>query len=268
MLRAGIRRVFAHWQLLPLMDNLHFHLSALRYMRSNRRFLAAHPDFAFPPARMLHETYRLDYSDYAVDGEETARELIDRCRPFLSRVPIDVLEWGCGVARLTRHLPPMPDVRSVTGVDVNPRMINWARAHIPGVAFHEIGHKPPTPFVGESFDLVLAVSVFTHIPAEAQSEWFEEIRRVLRPGGLFLFTTQGRFFRSKLTLRERSIFDKHGYLTRDYPQMGHRMMSTFQEAGFVSRLLQGRFDLLDYVDGSNDHAAAGGPDLWLVRRHG
>jgi SAM-dependent methyltransferase len=250
------------------MDNLHFHLSALRYMRSNRRFLAAHPDFALPPGRLLHETYRLDYSAYAQDGEETARELLYRCRPFLSRVPFDVLEWGCGVARLTRHLPKHPDVGAVTGTDVNAGMIAWNQKHILGVRFHEIDHDPPMSLSGEVVDLVLAVSVLTHIPGDIQYEWFQEIRRMLRPGGLFLFTTHGRAFLSRLTATERLSLLNDGFLTRDYAQRGHRMMSTYHDPDFVKRLFHDGFDLLDFADGSLDRRAAGGQDLWLVRRHG
>jgi SAM-dependent methyltransferase len=268
MFRADIRRVFAQWHVLPLMDSLHFHLSALRYMRSNRRFLATRADFALPPDRQLHETYRLDYAAYAEDGLATAKELMERCRPHLRRVPLDVLEWGCGVARLTRHLSKLPDVRSVTGADVNTGMIGWNIGNIPEVEFHEISHEPPTPFVGEGFDLVMAVSVFTHIPGGSHDEWMEEIRRILRPGGLFLFTTQGMGFMSKLSQRERAHLLKHGYLTRDYPQRGHRMMSTFHDPGFVVDLLNGRFEILNFSDGAVDRDAAGGQDLWLVRRHG
>jgi SAM-dependent methyltransferase len=268
MLRAGIRKVFAHWQLLPLMDNLHFHLSVLRYMRSNRQFLAAHPDFTLPPGRLLHETYRLDYSAYANDGLATAKEMMGRCRVHLTGLPVDVLDWGCGVARITRHLSTLPDVRSVTGVDVNPDMTAWNRKHIPGIDFLDIGHEPPMPFSGERFDLVLAVSVFTHIPAGSHDPWMQEVRRILRPGGIFLFTTQGRAFRSRLSLTERERLQTQGCLTREYPQRGHRMMSTFHDPAFVSGLLKGRFEALNFSDGSLDREAAGGQDLWLVRRQG
>lgn len=265
MLRAVIRCVFSQIRALPLMDRLHFHLSALFYRRRNLSFLAARPDFTLPPARLLHETYRLDYSAYAVDGEETAKELFERCRPFLTRVPADVLEWGCGVARLTRHLAMLPDVGTLTGADVNAEMISWNRRHIKGVVFFDVDHEPPMAFSAESFNLVLAVSVLTHIPGNRHEFWLEEIRRILRPGGILLFTTQGRAFRSKLSHREKQNLEKDGYLTRDYPQRGHRMMSTFQNPAHVSGLLSGRFEMLSFTDGAEDRAAAGGQDLWLVR---
>ena len=266
MFRAVVRGIFARMEALPLMDSLHFHLSALRYRERNRRFRSARPDFTVPPARFLHETYRLDYSAYAQDGEETVHELFERCCPFLSNAPIDVLEWGCGVARLTRHMPSMPGVASVTGADVNTDMIRWNQGHITGVRFHSIGQEPPTDLEPQSFDLVIGVSVLTHIPGGDHPAWMEEVWRILRPGGLFLFTTQGRAFLAKLGVGERSRFQQEGFVTRDYPRKGHRMMSTFQDPGHVRSLLQGRFELLESIDGAEDRGAAGGQDLWLVRK--
>jgi SAM-dependent methyltransferase len=268
MLRAVIRGVFSRLRALPLMDSLHFHLSTLRYQAKNRRFLAARPDFALPPDRFLQETYRLDYSAYEQDGQETVHELFARCRPFLSDASIDVLEWGCGVARLTRHLPSLPGVKSVTGVDVNGDMIRWNQRHISGVRFLAIGHESPTALESQAFDLVMAVSVLTHIPGGEHLAWFEEIWRLLRPGGLFLFTTHGRAFLSKLGSGERSRLQDEGFVTRDYPRKGHRMMSTFQEPRHVRGLLQGRFQVLESVDGAEDRGAAGRHDLWLVRKVG
>ena len=265
MVRAGIRSIFKGLGALSVFDSLHFHLSSVRYGMRNRRFVAARPDFALPPDRLLHETYRLDYSAYAVDGEDTARELIDRCRPFLPRVPIDVLEWGCGVARITRHLPMLPDVASVTGVDVNNSMTAWNREHIRGVDFLDIGHEPPMPFEAEVFDLVLAVSVLTHIPGGEHAAWMDEVRRVLRPGGLFLFTTQGGGYLPKLTVKEAARLRKAGSLTREHSQRGHRLVSTFQLVSHVEGLLRNRFDPLVFMDGAKAPAAAGGQDLWLVR---
>ena len=265
MLKATIRGIFTQLGALPLMDDLHLHLSRIRYLRRNYAFRAARPDFQLPPDALLHETYRLDYRAYERDGFETAAELLDRCRPFLPNTGIDILEWGCGVSRITRHLPSLSNVRSVAGADVNREMIDWNRRHVEGVEFHEIGHTPPMSFQEESFDLVLAVSVLTHIPGDEQAAWMEEIRRILRPGGVFLFTTQGSAFLSKLTRKERRRLMIEGHVTRGYRQPGHRMVSTFESKGYVDGFLQGRFVTLDFADGDKDRGAAGGQDLWIVR---
>jgi SAM-dependent methyltransferase len=49
------------------------------------------------------------------------------------------------------------------------------------------GHEPPLPFESEKFDLVYAVSVFTHID-QFWASWMVELHRVLAPGGFLVAT--------------------------------------------------------------------------------
>jgi SAM-dependent methyltransferase len=102
-----------------------------------------------------------------------------------------VLDFGCGAAKNIRLLRGIQDLRLV-GTDVNDAQIEWARKHVPGVEFHVNELEPPLPFAeDDTFDLVTAASVFTHIPLQLQRSWLEEIRRILRPGGYFLCTVAG-----------------------------------------------------------------------------
>jgi SAM-dependent methyltransferase len=41
------------------------------------------------------------------------------------------------------------------------------------------------------FDLVVAVSVFTHLSLELQEFWIAEMRRIIRPGGYLIMSTHG-----------------------------------------------------------------------------
>jgi SAM-dependent methyltransferase len=250
------------------MDRLHFRLSAARYRIGNRRFRSHHPGFALPPDRLLHETYRLDYAAYAGDGRDTANELLDRCRCHLQDVSWDILEWGCGVGRITRHLPTLPQVRSVTGADINAAMVRWNRENLPGIDFRLIAQEPPTPFPTGAFHLILGVSVLTHVPGDGQAAWLDELHRILRPDGVLLLTTQGRAFKRKLTAAEQRMLERDGVLTRDYPVRGHRMMSTFHDPGHFHLTLTQRFEVVVFRDGLADPKAAGGQDLWLLRRSG
>jgi SAM-dependent methyltransferase len=102
-----------------------------------------------------------------------------------------VLDFGCGAAKNTRLLRGIRCMR-VVGTDVNDAQIDWARKHVPGVEFHVNELEPPLRFAeDDTFDLVTAASVFTHIPLDLQRPWLEEIRRVMRPGGYFLCTVAG-----------------------------------------------------------------------------
>lgn len=266
-MKRFIKGIFTATGTLSLLDELHFQWTRLVNARKNRSFLRSNHRFRLPPDRYLHETYRLDYQEYAEDGRLTAEEIMERVKPFIPSDKLRVLEWGCGVARITRHLNAIPGIVDVVGVDVNPGMIEWNRANIPEATFAIIDHSPPMNIQSERFDLVIGISVLTHIDASLQEAWLSEICRILDPGGIFLFTTHGMAFLEKLNAIEQKRLLIEGVYTKTYIQEGHRMMSTYQNAKFFHEMLTRHFEVLEFHDGSQYPKTAGGQDLWLVRRH-
>ena len=127
-----------------------------------------------------------------------------------------VFELGCGTARLIRHLRCIDGIRLV-GSDVSSEMIDWCKKNVPGVEFFRNDLAPPLPFAEEgSFDLVLANSVFTHIPLDLQKSWIEELNRVLRPGGILVCNVIGRVLQEKmLEDQDMETLRKQGHLTID-----------------------------------------------------
>jgi SAM-dependent methyltransferase len=97
------------------------------------------------------------------------------------------LDFGCGAGRIARFMTR--NVESLTGIDVDADAIAWAQHHLKGT-FRVNPHRPPTEFANGSFDAIYAVSVFTHLDEQDQFAWLAEMRRLLRPGGLFVGTTQ------------------------------------------------------------------------------
>ena len=266
MLKRRIKRIFALFGALPLMDRLHFLAERIRHARRNRAFLKTTNGFPLPPDEYLHETYRLSYRDYALDGAITARELVDRIRPWLQTDDADLLEWGCGVARITRHLTQLPGISRVTGADIHPGMIEWNTRHIKDVTFVRIPHEPPTPLPSEGYHAVIGVSVLTHIPAEKQQAWLMEIFRLLKPGGVFLFTTHGTAFRRLISSTEQKRLLSEGCITHAYPKAGHRMMTTLHDASWLKGWLSEYVEIACHIEGDTDLTAAGGQDLWIVRK--
>jgi SAM-dependent methyltransferase len=119
----------------------------------------------------------------------------------------DVLEWGCGCARITRHWfdDNLAAGKRICGCDINPKLIQWCQENVIQGEFQTCGLLPPTGYADASFDVVYAGSVLTHLGIQAQFAWMRELWRVLRPGGLAVITFHGSFYLTKF--RTRDSFD-------------------------------------------------------------
>jgi SAM-dependent methyltransferase len=100
---------------------------------------------------------------------------------------IDVLDIGCGIGRVARALAS--DVRSITGIDVSPGMIEEARARcrdLGKVAFLCVEGGDLAVLSGRRFGLVLAVDAFPYLvtagPAIA-GRHIADIAGMLKAGG-------------------------------------------------------------------------------------
>lgn len=100
-----------------------------------------------------------------------------------------ILDWGCGCGRLTRYL--LKDaVPSAQGADVDPVNIDWCRSNLPA-EFTLLPLVPPSSLPSGKFNLVLGVSVFTHLNEETQWLWLEELQRICSPGAIVMLTFHG-----------------------------------------------------------------------------
>ena len=69
---------------------------------------------------------------------------------------------------------------------------SWCASNLPFGRFEVNGLEPPLPFEDNSFDLFYSLSIFTHLDEPLQQPWFDEMVRVVEPGGVFLLTFHGR----------------------------------------------------------------------------
>jgi SAM-dependent methyltransferase len=95
----------------------------------------------------------------------------------------DIIELGCGNARLARALLDRhPDSR-VTGLEVDQRQhAKNLAAPQPGLRFVAAGAQA-VPFPDASFDLALMLKSLHHVPLPLMAAALREVARVLRPGG-------------------------------------------------------------------------------------
>jgi ubiquinone/menaquinone biosynthesis C-methylase UbiE len=92
------------------------------------------------------------------------------------------LEVGCGPGHVTAMMAATG--ATVTGVDLVPAMIETARTLHPDLEFVE-ANAEQLPFADDAFDVVLANFVIHHFARP--DVVCTEIRRVLTPGGRFVF---------------------------------------------------------------------------------
>jgi SAM-dependent methyltransferase len=249
MLKRLLLQWARKWGFMWGVDRLYFLFNRLRFQNQNQKFQRAHPAVKLPPAYMLYEAYKLNYKEYIEDGRQTAAWVIEQLSAFTGLSGKTIFEWGCGPARIVRHLPSLLPHSKIAASDYNQETIQWCRQNIPGVEFKHNQLSPPLPFADASFDAAYALSVLTHLSAANHENWIHELYRVLRPGGSLLLTTQGKVFENKLTAAEQQHFSNGQLVVRANVKEGHRAFSAFQSESFMRDLFYNRFQVLKFTPG-------------------
>jgi SAM-dependent methyltransferase len=182
-----------------------------------------------------------------------------------------VLDFGCGTGRGFRYLLKYGQTSTCCGTDVDATAIGWCQEYFPFGEFavnHEI---PPTTFRSESFDLIYAISVFSHLSEENHLAWLEELRRVTKKDGLIVLTMHGEHALRRAVSEEavfRMLYVKKADLVRvqrELPsrhfvfirQPGGRLNNdlygiTFISKAYVLRRWGQDFEVLSYLEGAVD----------------
>ncbi len=160
----------------------------------NRRIAFERPELArhvapFPPTELMQNVSGLTVdSDFAAHGAhfwEMFSLLLPR--PISSYSPI--LDFGCGCGRLARMFKGHPG--EVHGCDIDARHVSWVRDNLDFVRTLQTQPNEPVAYPDAKFELLLAVSVFTHLSEATQDLLLSEMARIVRPGGTLLLTTHG-----------------------------------------------------------------------------
>ena len=175
-----------------------------------RRFRKSNPDYVewnglrLPPTNRRYCTEEWKDDDYYV---QSARADVSRLEQLCGLGEgSTLLDLGSGQGRLAIGLMvTMPEV-NYFGIDVDQQSIDWCKRNISAIAPnfrfihtdilndrynpHGARFEPPIalPLSSDSIDVAFAYSVFTHMRTVDVSLYLEELRRVLKAGGAFLFT--------------------------------------------------------------------------------
>lgn len=266
MNKSNITTFLRKLRLMHLTDYLHFHYQKYKNRRSNKVFKTNHPDVVLPPDYMIYEAFQMNYDNYYNDSISTAEWLISYFKKYVELKNIKILEWGCGPARIIRHLPNLLEGGcKIYGSDYNLQTIEWCKKNIPNINFSRNNLQPPLEYQSIFFDIIYATSVFTHLSEEMHYAWFEELKRVCKPNGIIFLTTHGDNCKPKLTNEELKLFETGQIVVRGNVKEGHRTFAAYQPPEFMRKLFSD-FDILEHVTRKpeGDYIPQ---DVWIVRKH-
>jgi SAM-dependent methyltransferase len=145
---------------------------------------------ATPPV----EVHAMERSSWSAGGSSYSADMIveaARETGFHFDAGKSGLDFGCSSGRVVRVLAAAYPEMDWFGCDPLAAAIEWASANLPGIGFLPSPEHPPLAYDDGSFDLVFAISIWSHFGESAALDWLAEMRRVLRPGGRLLLTTHG-----------------------------------------------------------------------------
>lgn len=103
-----------------------------------------------------------------------------------------LLDFGCSSGRNLAVLRrAFPSELELFGADPAQASVDWLQQNVVGASAIVSKQNPPLPYDDGQFDIIIAKSIWTHFSPTAARRWFAEMRRVLKKGGHFLFSTHG-----------------------------------------------------------------------------
>lgn len=197
-----------------------------------------------PPARLRLMVAGVPQADWFLEGGQAAAQSIREAVPVPLESMRSILDFGCGCGRVARWWRSLP--AEIHGSDFNPTLVRWCRENLPFGTFAVNGAEPPLDYADDSFDLVYAMSVLTHLPVETQRLWLDELARVGREW--VLVSIHGAPYRVRLTPEEQRRFDAGEIVVRWGVVAGTNLCTAFHPRGSLERIAEPRFEVVSYLE--------------------
>ncbi len=266
MNKGQISNLLRKLRLIYLLDRVRFNIEKFRNRNVNRKFKKENPDIPLPPDYLIYESFQINYTKYFTESCDTAKEIAGYIQKHIQLKSKKILDWGCGPGRVIRHLPEViGNSCAYFGTDYNEKSIEWCSKNLPGIEFNRNSLEADLPYNDNFFDVIYGISIFTHLSKQLHFDWFNELLRVLKPGGIMFLTTQGYNYRAKLLQSELEKFDRGEVVIRGNVKEGHRTYSAFQPKDFMLQLFE-HVEILEHIETEPGNKSWLPQDIWMVRK--
>lgn len=127
-----------------------------------------------------------DKQEFYLTGSHEIKNLLKELKLANSLNCIkNVLDFGCGVGRLTRHISKY--FTNVVAIDISKNMLKNAVINnqtIKNILFIHYNDAQITFIKESSIDLIVSIITFQHIPPQIQVKYLQDFSRILRREGL------------------------------------------------------------------------------------
>jgi SAM-dependent methyltransferase len=242
------------------------YVRALCWKHSLRVDSLAPDGFPLPPPAMRHRVIGSAEASVFANSIPVVRGIVEAALKRINRRLDEfhsILDFGCGCGRSLRAF--RGESIDLSGSEIDAEAIAWCRANLPVARWETNGELPPLVFNDAQFDLIYAISVFTHIDEAHQSQWLAELKRVVRPGGLVLLTVHGAAAYRTLPSDVGAQIERDGFFYfssfADKGRFPDWYQNAYQTEAHVRRSFGRFFEVMDYAPAANDVQ-----DVVLLRR--
>jgi len=169
--------------------------------------------------------------------------------------PDSVLEVGCGTGRFAEQVAAENPQAEVIATDASPRFVELAAGR--GLVARTADVQE-LPFDDDRFDVVVAMWMLYHVPDLDRG--LAEIRRVLRPDGLFVAVTNGQNHLAQLLTEAGGAPLVTGFSTENGRAALARHFGRIEQEDIVTRaVFDSHADACAYLATFDERLAAGLP---------
>jgi len=168
-----------------------------------------HQEFGVP-LDVHEEDFLLKFLQHHLPDDETAfRHYFDNGRESATRIRdlvlrniqptgisninpenFSLLDFASGFGMVNRHFPVIIPHARVEASDIHPKAVEFHSRYL-NLKCHLSDYKPTNLDIPNTYDVVVALSFFSHMPSHSWLPWLRTLCDLLVVGGMLIFTTHG-----------------------------------------------------------------------------